>query len=263
MLRFFGLLVVVMFLSAMLVIAARQVGAVRPSPLASLFSNPDGSPCQLPCLFGIRPGETRADEALAILDSHPLARQLDVYRQHGPIRERQPRLAAPTIAIEVTPDSLIDTVVLTADGPYSVGPSTAVSNQTLALVTASIGDAFSLTGEPPAELTSGGWASYRRVNHLWLKWPDRAFFILSQVPLPADGAERLSVGNPIWVIEVFAMSDCPRYVGLGSDWRPWLGFTTKQRYDRSQDISSAMHIRTVESGFYAVPCRPTQAIGSP
>src|SRR5258706_6456660 len=47
-------------------------GTAEPLPLTVLFSNPDGTPCELPCLFGVRPEKTRFDDALAILQSHPM-----------------------------------------------------------------------------------------------------------------------------------------------------------------------------------------------
>jgi hypothetical protein len=42
----------------------------------ALFTNPDGSPCAQPCLFGVRPGKTTLDDALKILDRHPLTHSL-------------------------------------------------------------------------------------------------------------------------------------------------------------------------------------------
>src|SRR5439155_3180845 len=41
------------------------------SPVAALFTNADGTHCQLPCLFGIRPNDTRFNDALALLKAHP------------------------------------------------------------------------------------------------------------------------------------------------------------------------------------------------
>jgi hypothetical protein len=53
---------------------ARHEGRQRTLPLSALFTSPDGTPCN--CLFGIRPGKTTLDEALRIVSTHPLARQL-------------------------------------------------------------------------------------------------------------------------------------------------------------------------------------------
>jgi hypothetical protein len=67
-----GLIVIL----AALVFAARVAGRTQPLPTLPLITNPDGSPCKLPCLFGIRPGETTTGEAVRILARHPLTRNL-------------------------------------------------------------------------------------------------------------------------------------------------------------------------------------------
>jgi hypothetical protein len=52
----------------------RLLGGARPSPLSALFTNPDGTPCPHPCLFGIRPGISDQAEAASLLAAHPLTR---------------------------------------------------------------------------------------------------------------------------------------------------------------------------------------------
>ncbi|MCC7448372.1 MAG: hypothetical protein IT324_13205 [Anaerolineae bacterium] len=62
------------------IFAAHLVGRTQPSPLAALFTNPDGTPCERPCLFGIHPGKMSVDEAVAVLKNHRLlnnVRRLD------------------------------------------------------------------------------------------------------------------------------------------------------------------------------------------
>ncbi|MFN8530670.1 MAG: hypothetical protein U0670_18855 [Anaerolineae bacterium] len=54
-----------------LISAAIGVGHLRHNPMAILFTNPDGTPCEMPCLFGIRPGETTLTEAMALIQFHP------------------------------------------------------------------------------------------------------------------------------------------------------------------------------------------------
>jgi hypothetical protein len=43
------------------------------APVASLFLNPDGTRCTAPCILGIRPGETGAQEVASALSAHPSA----------------------------------------------------------------------------------------------------------------------------------------------------------------------------------------------
>jgi len=59
-----------------LIFAARAIAAQQPSALAEIFTNPDGSPCEMPCMFGVRPGVTTFERALTIFHEHPLTRNL-------------------------------------------------------------------------------------------------------------------------------------------------------------------------------------------
>src|SRR5262249_34087493 len=76
-------IVAVIFVGATL--AVHLVGGTRPMPVATLFSNPDGSPCQQACLFGIVPGQTTASDALLILKAHPLSRRVTFTDTEGKI----------------------------------------------------------------------------------------------------------------------------------------------------------------------------------
>lgn len=71
-----ALVLVIIFTGTIL--ASRVVGAAQANPIAVLFTNPDGTPCQMPCLLGVRPGETTLDEGLHILDQHPLTHGMEV-----------------------------------------------------------------------------------------------------------------------------------------------------------------------------------------
>src|SRR5713101_8684360 len=74
--RIYSLYVGIIAVMASLILAVRLVSNNQPNPLSALFTNPDGSPCVKPCLFGVRPGETTLDDALKILDRHPLTHSL-------------------------------------------------------------------------------------------------------------------------------------------------------------------------------------------
>lgn len=45
-------------------------------PFATWFTNPDYTACQQPCLFGVRPGVSTLDHALAALITHPVTRRM-------------------------------------------------------------------------------------------------------------------------------------------------------------------------------------------
>src|SRR5258707_4536031 len=61
------------------ILAIHLIGGLYPNPIAVLFTNPDGSPCQMPCLFGVRPSVMTLDEGLKILDQHPLTQAMETY----------------------------------------------------------------------------------------------------------------------------------------------------------------------------------------
>jgi len=71
--RLYGVLIAVL---SGAVLAIQLLGGLYPNPIAVLFTNPDGSPCQMPCLFGVRPGEMTVDEGLQVLDKHPLTHNM-------------------------------------------------------------------------------------------------------------------------------------------------------------------------------------------
>lgn len=60
------------------IVGARGIGSLRHAPINDLFTEPDGSPCAALCLFGIKPGRMSADEAIHLLETHPLTRQLTI-----------------------------------------------------------------------------------------------------------------------------------------------------------------------------------------
>lgn len=78
MLRFvLRILLLIMMLSTLL-FTARVIGQTHPAPslFAVIFTNPDGSPCEMPCMFGVRPGEMSRQQAIAILKKHPVTQDM-------------------------------------------------------------------------------------------------------------------------------------------------------------------------------------------
>ena len=61
------------------VTAAQWIGTGQPATgFAALFTNPDGSPCIMPCMLGLRPGETTKAAALRLLATHPATKRLQL-----------------------------------------------------------------------------------------------------------------------------------------------------------------------------------------
>lgn len=80
MLRFFRNISLVVFVSSLLLIySAIAIGPLRHDPLKPFFTNPDGSRCEMPCLLGIRPGETTFGEAITLVQNHPLTHNLRLF----------------------------------------------------------------------------------------------------------------------------------------------------------------------------------------
>jgi hypothetical protein len=59
----------------------------QPPPVLTIFTNPDGTPCDRPCLFGVQPGLTSFDRAVELLRAHPFTASFepnlagDIFRQ--------------------------------------------------------------------------------------------------------------------------------------------------------------------------------------
>ncbi len=78
--RFVLLILALTGISATAVLGACVVGSPAPGPqtaVMGIFSNPDGTPCRVPCLLGIRPGETRFDQAIVLIQTHPMTSNLN------------------------------------------------------------------------------------------------------------------------------------------------------------------------------------------
>ncbi len=107
-------LILIIVLSAA-IFTARLIGKAQPAPslFSVIFTNPDGSPCEMPCMFGVRPGKMTSDEAFVILQKHPFVQNVAdkkvkelIYGEFkGYIFE------LPNFSIEISPVSHIDNTV--------------------------------------------------------------------------------------------------------------------------------------------------------
>src|SRR5260221_9359246 len=161
--RFFGLLLIPFLVTTVSVYATRMIGGLHPSSAAVLFTNPDGSPCKLPCLFGIRPGETTVEEALRLLKTHPLTHSFAITSK-SPLTLEGPVPGSSNVVFSVTPGGLVDVVILSANVlPRAPGtPPPAFLPET-----ASIGDFLSIFGTP--EMITGYRRGSTRVDYTFLK----------------------------------------------------------------------------------------------
>ncbi len=60
------------------IVLALTIGSARPFPTVThaMFTNPDGSPCEKPCLFGIRAGSVLDQNGFTLAMTHPLVRRI-------------------------------------------------------------------------------------------------------------------------------------------------------------------------------------------
>src|SRR3954464_5587628 len=71
--RFLTLSLALVFFGALLLTLQRKlIFAPKVSRFADVFTNPDGSACKMPCMFGIRLNETKFEDAVSLLKQHPL-----------------------------------------------------------------------------------------------------------------------------------------------------------------------------------------------
>lgn len=237
-------LVVVMMPS---VLATRLIGSARVSTASLLFTNPDGSPCRLPCLFGIQPGETSAEQAIQILKTHPLTNGF-IHTSDAPFTMENQYTKGLTISFSVTPDGFVDSLVLSS---FNRPNGVAVSAPAIYPESASVGDFASMFGTPQIIHTDawkgGGTVAYTFLNNMvWITgWT-------MNLGLAAD---RLQVDNPVKLVAVFSWRDCPRGTSFDKIFDPWLGFTQKRRYDRSGMLKVALRLSGVGASNPA-PCKP-------
>ncbi len=59
-----------------LILGFNFLGTFKSNPMMPLFTNPDGSRCEMPCLFGIQAGITTIEEAITLIQHHPLTHNL-------------------------------------------------------------------------------------------------------------------------------------------------------------------------------------------
>lgn len=69
--RLLRLTIALTMLCVTAILAIKAFGSSQLNPVSEWFTNVNGSPCALPCLFGIQPGITSYEDALNIIATHP------------------------------------------------------------------------------------------------------------------------------------------------------------------------------------------------
>lgn len=186
-------LFLLVFLSLAIAVA-RMIGSRYPSPLDLLFTYPDGSPCQRPCLFGIRTGETKAADAVSMLKSHPITREFILVQQNPFIVGKD----GTTIAFTKTPDELVDDIILITHPALGASITNALNSLPEFI---SSGDMVEKFGSPDFV-----WIGYGLIGYEYISSVSGIYFT---VPRTNGTNERFSVERPISDILVFKINKCP------------------------------------------------------
>jgi hypothetical protein len=188
--------------------------------LALLFTAPDGTSCERPCLFGVRPGVTRFDDALLILSQHPLLkgfRVLDNPARNGVqfvgadlcigfARDEAGRVAGIDVQVERPRSACLGAP--RALGTLGLSP----------LTSAALGDVITTLGQPDAfQLGVNGLGAITRMYYR-----DDHLEILNVRPV----LFRVRRHDPLVMMYMNAGSRSSTAPVAGR----WIGFTTLRRY---------------------------------
>jgi hypothetical protein len=207
------------------VLLARRIGAERPGTLSRLLTTPEGAPCA--CLLGVIPGETSFENAITILDSHPLlSGQLKRIRGAGSEVQYLSRDTFLLLAGDLRGG--VATIQLQAylNTEYLNVPSWAgiLPNRI------TLGDVITLYGNGALVEPLLNDGSVRGMGAVRIFFPDQRLAVVAQY----NGYEQYSHLRPDSAITFFSLSADvwyePRWKNDLSYTVDWFGFTTVQRY---------------------------------
>lgn len=219
----------------LIVLLARLLGATQPeSPLAAVFSNPDGTPCAQSCIFGIRPGETSVADARMLIAEHPLTKNAEW------IEDDVLKLAGPDtfILFSETNDGLIESISLTA----SRGDNGAAAPAGSLMESIMLGDYMLVYDVTKVVLPGSEYV-------VFLAPADGTF---TSIARQRDFGQRIVPTMPLAHIIISAPVPCyphPLTIAGGS----WTGFLTIAHYFAQSTISP-----TLSSRLSMPPTRPCQ-----
>jgi hypothetical protein len=217
MVRFFRFAALLIISFAVITVILRALAAIDSPPIRGLFTNPDGTQCQMPCLFGIRTGETTFNDAIRLLKAHPLTRDLpSQYVQAGAFVGM--RYVGNDVEIRLWPDD-------TGSNDYSrfvTSIDLIATNATGGAL--SLGDVIASLGEP------------ERTGFFWSFDSSHLFF----VSFYFDQYLRISHESTVNGDQAYIYASS-RFVNLnisntnaGVGHQSWRGFTSLERYTAAE-----------------------------
>ena len=172
------------------------MGHAVPAPAMVLFTNADGSPCERPCLFGIRVGKTFYTDAIDLLRRHPFTHNYE-----------------PNIEGDILRGESMNIILVVDDNDRIV--LIELTNRTNAgstLASVSLGEVISHLGAPDAVENEGEFtASYYAAQRL----------IFSHRTVAPN---KISIDQPFEAVTVYATTP-----EIPSASIPWEGFRAESR----------------------------------
>lgn len=220
----------ILFLTVTLIFAtllSDLAGHLHPALLLSTFmTNPDGIACDRPCLFGIYPGVTTAEQSNHLLSAHPLTRDGQWLPDHSLWLLNDKKTG---VALGFTKDMRVDNILLT-DSPDDSG--TPVPG---ALIDSSLlGEYILKFGRPVIGLPGS--------NYFVIEYPDLG--IIAALARPPDYDEVVTPVLPMALIMLSDLSPCSSKFTI--ELHHWMGFIKMQRYfDDNPNIKVAYRFSTM------------------
>jgi hypothetical protein len=216
MMRLLRLILIATSILTIPIFLIRQINGSQSSQFAMVFTNPDGSPCKMPCMFGIKPGETKYEDAVKLLREHPITRSLT---NDSDIRDLDTLMLLDRsghFAVWLFRDSNGSIRALAVERPSF--PWLSVETSKSALAPISMGSTLAVLGVPDhVEFLDADTALYYLRYRLKIRLVRRTY---------CHCADPDFVGMDDW----FDVMDMGGKFNIESDSYRWLGFANVRRY---------------------------------
>jgi hypothetical protein len=219
--------------------AIRSIGAAQANPIAILFTNPDGSPCHMPCLFGVRPGDTTIGEAIRALRVHPLTHDMVLLpvmvggAKYGiELRAEGVRIMLSTQEAYSNDGMQVTNINLVPIAKSPGGLPEADPRLIRAMVNATPGQIVLYFGVPD-NVNFANDVTATSPHDLIISYPDRGLTLLSRLKTRSGSMldrwiAQLDMDNVLHVLDLYSPDQKEFHIGG----YPWFGFTSMAIYTR-------------------------------
>jgi hypothetical protein len=231
---------VLLGLCTVVIVPLRMLGGTQVSAASSLFTAPDGKRCAVPCLFGVRPGQTTIAEAATLLRIHPLLRDFDLVST-DPFRIEGQNERIVMITFNGGPDGRVDEISLVSYVRFGKSRH----DRTRVLPTSgTLGDVLSLFGTPDFIQIAYG-------RDPMLIYQDLHLIVSFVRPKDFD-ERRFAPDMQLSRLTLFRLESCPPTAWVYGLLR-WIGMAHYQRYlfVHSTDVPVR---RILSAGTNFAPC---------